>query len=432
MAAPSVKGHTRGHGQTRFVRASTGSARRVVSRGRATLSSCRRAPIALRGDEDGRTGSRGGRAALMADATKQSPLLGGMSTARFLRDHWQKKPLLVRGAFPGFRDPLDPDELAGLACEDGVESRIVREKGGAYPWQVTWGPQEESAFAKLPKRGWTLLVQEINRWVPEAALLLEPFSFLPSVRVDDVMTSFAAPGGSVGPHVDSYDVFLIQGRGKRRWKYHTRPTKDRRILPDLDLRILEEFEAQADEVLGPGDMLYLPPNFAHHGVAVTPCLTYSIGFRSPCMGEVWSSFAGAIPEELLARIRTMVRSLDTSDEAIDRWFASFATRLKPGHELEPPRRSPDAKALFRKLERGAVLARSEEARWAFLPHTKGGLRLYVGGAELVVPAEATALAKALCASRRHPGPELLALAKGPASRELLVGLVAMGALYVLP
>ncbi len=139
----------------------------------------------------------------MVDATKQSSLLGGMSTARFLREHWQKKPLLVRGAFPGFVDPIDPDELAGLACEDGVESRIVREKGGAYPWQVTWGPQEESIFAGLPKRGWTLLVQEINRWVPEAALLLEPFSFLPSVRVDDVMTSFAAPGGSVGPHVDS-------------------------------------------------------------------------------------------------------------------------------------------------------------------------------------------------------------------------------------
>ena len=393
----------------------------------------------------------------MVDATKQSSLLGGMSTARFLREHWQKKPLLVRGAFPGFVDPIDPDELAGLACEDGVESRIVREKGGAYPGQGTWGPQEESIFAGLPKRGWTLLVQEINRWVPEAALLLEPFSFLPSVRVDDVMTSFAAPGGSVGPHVDSYDVFLIQGRGKRRWKYHTKPTKDRRILPDLDLRILQEFDAQADEVLEPGDMLYLPPNFAHHGVAVTPCLTYSIGFRSPCMGEVWSSFAaasarqspasstllvdppfspasnpGAIPEELLSRIRAMVRSLDTSDEAIDRWFASFATRLKPGHELEPPRRAPEERALFRKLERGAVLARSEEARWAFLPGPKGALRLYVGGVELVVPSRATALAKTLCSKRRHAGPELVAATKDSSARALLVRLVAMGALFLLP
>jgi len=391
----------------------------------------------------------------MANATKPSALLGGMSPARFLRDHWQKKPLVVRGAFPGFRDPLDPDELAGLSCEDGVESRIVREKGGARPWQVTWGPQREDVFAKLPKRGWTLLVQEINRWVPEAALLLEPFGFLPSVRVDDVMTSFAAPGGSVGPHVDSYDVFLVQGRGERRWKYHARPTKDVRIVPDLELRILQTFEEEEDCVLGPGDMLYLPPGFAHHGVAVTPCLTYSIGFRAPCMGEVWSSFAaaaarqspasptllvdpplspatnpGAIPEELLARVRAMVRALDTSDAAIDRWFASFATRLKPGHELEPPPRALAPEALLRRLARGGVLARSEEARWAYLPHTKGALRLYVGGVELVVPARAAAFARDLCKARRHPGPDVIAATQEPAALELLLRLVAMGALTV--
>lgn len=379
-----------------------------------------------------------------------------MSTARFLKEHWQKKPLLVRGAFPGFRDPIDPDELAGLSCEDGVESRIVREAGGKTPWEVTWGPQREADFAELPEQGWTLLVQEINRWVPDAALLLEPFAFLPSVRVDDVMVSFAAPGGSVGPHVDSYDVFLIQGRGERRWKYHTSPTEDGRIEPDLDLRILREFVPDADFVFGPGDMLYLPPNFAHHGVAVTPCLTYSVGFRSPNAGEVWSSFAeaaarqrpeaasllvdppfapasnpGAIPKELLGRIRAMVRSLDTSDDAVDRWFAAYATRLKPGHELEAPRRAPDLPALLAKLARGAVLARSEEARWAYLPRARGALLLYVGGIEIEVPAEARALALALCAKRRHDGREVRALAKGRAARALLARLVGMGALRTL-
>lgn len=389
----------------------------------------------------------------MAHRSKPSPFLGGMSTAQFLRDHWQKKPLLVRGAFPEFRDPLDPDDLAGLSCEDGVESRVVREKGGKRPWEVTWGPQREADFAKLPRRGWTLLVQEVNRWVPEVALLLEPFAFLPNVRVDDVMISFAAPGGSVGPHIDSYDVFLIQGRGERRWKYHTRPTRDRRLVPDLELRILREFEAHADHVLGPGDMLYLPPGFAHHGVAVSPCLTYSVGFRSPCAGEVWSSFAeaaarahpgagalledpplapasnpGAIPEALRERVRALVRSLDTSDEAIDRWFASFATQLKPGHELEPPRRAPDPEALLRGLERGGALVRSEEARWAFLPRKGRGILLYVGGAEIAVPAEAEALALALCAKRRHDGKELARLTRHRAARELLVRLVAMGSL----
>ena len=143
----------------------------------------------------------------------------GMPVARFMREHWQKKPLLVRGALPGMRDPLTPEELAGLACEDGVESRIVRERGGARPWEVTWGPHHESFFASLPEDGWTLLVQELNRHVPEAALLLERFAFVPNVRVDDVMVSFAAPGGSVGAHLDSYDVFLVQGMGERRWRW---------------------------------------------------------------------------------------------------------------------------------------------------------------------------------------------------------------------
>jgi len=277
-------------------------------------------------------------------------VLGGMTPARFLREHWQKKPLLVRNAFPRFRDPIDPDELAGLSCELGVESRIVREKGGARPWEVTYGPHEEEAFAALPDRGWTILVQELNRHVPDAALLLEPFSFVPNVRVDDVMVSFAAPGGSVGPHVDSYDVFLVQGLGKRRWRWGTKPVQNARFKEGLELRILEKPRFDEDEVLGPGDMLYLPPGFAHHGIAVTPCLTYSVGFRAPNAGEMWRDLAahlarspaaatlladpplapaenpGAIPPKLLAQVRKMVRALDLRDDvAICNQHATRAT-----------------------------------------------------------------------------------------------------------
>jgi 50S ribosomal protein L16 3-hydroxylase len=383
-----------------------------------------------------------------------SILLGGLSPRAFLRDHWQTRPLLVRGAFPDFVDPLDPDELAGLACEEGVESRIVRERGGRRPWEVQWGPHEESVFASLPDRGWTVLVQEVNRWVPEAAKLLDHFAFLPNVRVDDVMVSFAAPGGSVGPHVDSYDVFLVQGQGQRRWRYDPEPTKDTRLLPDLDLRILRSFPRSrtVEAVLGPGDMLYLPPGFAHHGVGVTPCLTYSIGFRAPSAGEVWASFAaaaagsnaaaaklladppltpaenpGAIPDGLLRRVRALVRSLDLSDGAIDAWFAAFSTRLKPGHTLEAPRRPPDARMISRRLGRGDGLVRSEEARWAFLPAPRGGLRLFVGGAEIAVAREAGPLARELCARRRHQAERVRALAKAPAARSLLAHLFAIGA-----
>ena len=372
--------------------------------------------------------------------------LGGLSAEAFLRRYWQKKPLLVRGAFPGFVDPVTPEELAGLACEDAIESRLVRGRGKR--WSVAWGPQSEEIFADLPDKTWTLLVQEVNRWVPEAAALLEPFSFLPNVRVDDVMVSYAVPGGSVGAHLDSYDVFLVQGAGERRWQWHSTPTKDRRFVEGLDLRILATFEPDEDEVLGPGDMLYLPPGFAHHGVAVSPCLTYSVGFRAPSAAEAWSSFAvaaarassdptlladpplrpaenpGAIPPELLRRVRALVRSLDMSDAAIDRWYASFATRLKPGHTLTAPRRPlPEAKILAGLATRTVV--RTEEGRWAFLPEPEGkGLRLYVGGSEIAVPASAAGLARTLTSRRQHPG----LAPRNAAEKALIVRLFSLGAL----
>lgn len=375
-----------------------------------------------------------------------------MPVARFMREYWQKKPLLVRGALPELTDPLTPEELAGLACEDGIESRIVRERGGAHPWEVMWGPHPESLFTSLPERGWTLLVQELNRHVPEAALLLERFNFIPNVRVDDVMISFAAPGGGVGPHLDSYDVFLLQGMGERRWRYSTRRAEDARFVEGLELRILERFRPDVDEVLAPGDMLYLPPGFAHQGIAETPCLTYSIGFRAPAYGEMWRELGahlatspagaalladpplapaknpGAIPPALLARVRTAIRAMDTRNDAIDRWFASFATRLTPGHELTAPRRKlPEATVLAR-LARGDAVARSEEGRWAYLPKGGGALLLYVGGEELAITALAADLARTLCATRRFDGPSLARLATSKPARALIVRLFAMGAL----
>ena len=372
----------------------------------------------------------------------------GMPVTRFLAKHWQKKPLLIRQGIRGFRDPITPEELAGLACEDGVESRLVREKGGAHPWEVTWGPHPEERFRALPKRGWTLLVQETNRWVPAIADLLDGVAFLPSVRVDDVMVSFAAPGGSVGPHVDSYDVFLVQGKGKRRWRYDTKPTKNVRFVEGLDLRILERFTPDANEVLEAGDVLYVPPGFAHHGVAETDCLTYSIGFRSPSEGELRAAFAadrarlasalladpplvpqdnaGAIPRALLERIRKIVRSERASDEEIDRWFASFSTRLAPGHAIEPPARA--IKDVLGRLARDQGVRRTEEGRFAFLPRSEGACFLYVGGVEIAVDRTASKLAQLITSKRRFRGTELLANAKSASARALLSELFARGAL----
>jgi len=217
--------------------------------------------------------------------------LQGLDTADFIDRYWQKKPCLLRNAFPDFESPVSPEELAGLACEEGVHCRLVIENGGDEPWQLRYGPFEERDFLNLPESHYSLLVSECEKWLPELAALLEQFRFLPDWRIDDLMLSYAPEGGSVGPHVDEYDVFLLQATGRRRWQYGERRCEDVRLLPNLDLAILREFDPDRETVLNPGDLLYLPPGFAHHGVALEPCLTYSIGFRAPDAVSTLESFA---------------------------------------------------------------------------------------------------------------------------------------------
>lgn len=206
-------------------------------------------------------------------------LLGGLSPAAFLRRHWQKRPLLVRGALPRFRDPVTPQRLFALACEPDVESRLVQVRGGRKPFERTDGPQDADRLRGLPASDWTLLVQGVDRHARAVARLLRHFSFIPRWRIDDVMVSFATRGGTVGPHVDNYDVFLIQGRGRRRWQLESLP--ERGLRRGLDLQVLRRFRPEQDAVLGRGDMLYVPPGVAHYGVALEDCLTYSVGFRAP-------------------------------------------------------------------------------------------------------------------------------------------------------
>ena len=217
--------------------------------------------------------------------------LQGMDSADFINRYWQKKPCLLRNAFPGFESPVSPEELAGLACEEDVHCRLVLEDGGEKPWQLRYGPFEERDFLGLPETNYSLLVSECEKWLPELGELLDQFRFLPDWRIDDLMISYAPEGGSVGPHVDEYDVFLLQAMGRRRWQYSERRCEDSRLLPNLDLAILQEFDPDQEAVLNPGDLLYLPPGFAHHGVALEPCLTYSIGFRAPDAVSTLESFA---------------------------------------------------------------------------------------------------------------------------------------------
>ncbi len=218
------------------------------------------------------------------DISLASPLLGGLSPQVFMRRHWQKKPLLVRQAVPGGVTLIDRVRLFELASSDEVESRLIVRHGER--WSVRNGPLKRAALPPLKQREWTLLIQGLDLHVPAARELLDAFRFVPDARLDDLMLSYASDGGGVGPHVDSYDVFLLQARGCRRWRIG-RP-RSPELVADAPLKILAHFEPEREWLLEPGDMLYLPPGWAHDGVAEGECTTCSIGFRAAGRDEIAS------------------------------------------------------------------------------------------------------------------------------------------------
>lgn len=224
------------------------------------------------------------------DIQQPLSLLGGMTPAQFMRRHWQKKPLLVRQAIAQFSPPVLRAELFALASQEGVESRLVQLAKGA--WKLRHGPFNRRALPALQQPDWTLLVQGVDLHNDAVHALMQQFRFVPEARLDDLMISYAADGGGVGPHFDSYDVFLLQAHGKRRWRIGRQ--KDLSLRDDIPLKVLAHFEPEEEFVLEPGDMLYLPPRYAHDGIAEGECMTYSIGFRAPARAE--------LAQELLVRL----------------------------------------------------------------------------------------------------------------------------------
>lgn len=212
--------------------------------------------------------------------------LGGITSKDFLRDYWQKQPFLVRNALPGFSGLLTCDELMKLACCEDAQSRLVIQRN--RKWFLKHGPLISHDLIKLPKKQWTLLVQDVNHFLPSARDLLSKFCFIPHARLDDLMVSYAPKGGGIGPHFDSYDVFLLQGTGSRRWQISAQ--QDDQFFADAPLKILKNFQPEQEWVLEAGDMLYLPPNYAHNGIAEDDCMTYSIGFRAPSHHELITQF----------------------------------------------------------------------------------------------------------------------------------------------
>jgi 50S ribosomal protein L16 3-hydroxylase len=327
----------------------------------------------------------------------------GMPVEEFLRGHWQKKPLLVRQAFPDYRAPLTPEDLAGLACEPAALSRLVQHDRRRDAWRVRSGPFDENEFPTLGDHDWTLLVQDMDKWDADVRALLDRFRFLPAWRIDDVMISFATPGGSVGPHVDQYDVFLLQAQGRRRWQIDVDPRAPRAFRPDVELKLLQQFEPSNEWVLEPGDLLYLPPGVPHHGEAVDACMTFSVGMRAPSRAELLvdlaEELAQALPEEAryadpdlaeprdafeideaaFARVEQALSSLGAMDpKARRRWFGRFITRYRSAGEIAPGPRPPTLAQADKKLADGGLLLRHPFARTAWSKEGRDAL-LFVDG-----------------------------------------------------
>ncbi|UNK43788.1 cupin domain-containing protein [Luteimonas sp. S4-F44] len=383
------------------------------------------------------------------DAGRHGPL--GMPPARFLRDYWHKRPLLIRNAFPGFESPLQPEDLAGLACEELALSRLIRHDRANDGWQVETGPFDEAIFPGLGDRDWTLLVQDVDKWDADVAALLPHFSFLPRWRIDDIMVSFAATGGSVGAHVDHYDVFLLQGLGHRRWMIDASHALGRGLPPqdfrdDVELKLLREFTPTHDWVLGPGDMLYLPPMVPHHGVAEDACLTLSVGMRAPSAAELMGDYIDTLAAEADDAVRyhdetltlpkdpneidaaTMVRVVEALNtirmrdpDQLGDWFGRFMTGYRNAHQVvagAPPPPSDEVDALL--ADGRAVLLRNPFSRAAWRRAARGA-RLFVSGGEFALSIRD---AQRLAAAARIDAADHAALS--PAGRAAVYALLEQG------
>jgi len=345
-------------------------------------------------------------------------ILNGLTAEQFLTGYWQKKPLLIRDAFPGFRDFVTLEALQSLARNEDVQSRLVIERDGA--WAVRPGPLKAGDFRGLKRARWSLLVQGIDQLLPQGRALLSRFDFIPHARLDDLMVSFAPKDGGVGPHFDSYDVFLLQGQGHKLWQISAQA--DTELIPDAPLRILQRFKPEQEWILGPGDMLYLPPRYAHHGIALNDCLTYSIGFRAASNQELMTQFLvflqdrvnmqgmyedpdlrpQAHPAEIgagmIAKVTALIGKLAWNRDDITQFLGVYLTEPKPHVFFDAPAR-PLSRAKFQAAaaKRGVRLALKSQMLFA-------GEDLFINGEQVRAQGATRSLFMLLADQRVLPGP----------------------------
>ncbi len=343
--------------------------------------------------------------------------LGDLSVDQFMRRHWQREPLMIRGALPGFVPPVSPEDLFELAARDDVESRLVCRRRGR--WLLDRGPFDEGTLPARRQRDWTVLVQGVDLHVDAVHALLSRFRFVPDARLDDLMISFAADGGGVGPHLDSYDVFLIQAHGRRRWRIA--PPGDTELLADAPLRILARFEPTQTWDLEPGDILYLPPHWGHDGIALGECMTYSVGFRAPSRRELLGAFLadcadapegpdpryadpgrrptrhpGQLPDDMVRALAGWLRGWRPSPERIDDFIGRFITEPKPIVWFDAPERVPAlARWWPRAVRRGLRLDRRSRAAYR-------GDAAFINGESVALEAPVAPLVRQLFDARELP------------------------------
>lgn len=325
----------------------------------------------------------------------------------------------MRNGLRDYEYPLSPDELAGLSCEEDVESRLILQHSDES-WELRHGPFDEDSFSRLPEDYWTLLVQDVDKYVPQVADLLQLFEFIPSWRVDDVMISYAEDGGSVGPHTDTYDVFLVQAMGKRLWQINTDDFSNAELLPDLSVRVLRDFFPRHEWVLEPGDVLYLPPGVAHWGIAQGECMTYSVGFRSPSEQEMVADFAdylmqhipdrlhyadpalklqahpGEITEPVFDNISRALAQWLSNPALVKCWFGCFNTELKAHLIIDPPERLLKEDELSALIRENRSLVRHPYSRFAFALLGTERIQLFACGQYFELDADCYELIAMLC------------------------------------
>ena len=373
-----------------------------------------------------------------------------LSVDRFLSEYWQKKPLLIKGGFKNFVDPLSADELAGLALEEEIESRVVRSISGE--WDLQTGPFED--FSAFGDKDWTLLVQAVDHWHPDAAKLMDPFRFIPNWRIDDLMVSFSAPGGGVGPHLDQYDVFIIQGEGKRHWRVGMPDNSLQQLCPHPRLLQVSPFTACIDVITEPGDILYIPPGCPHDGISIENSLNYSVGFRAPAQKDLLTGLAdylidhdisgkrfadperiatdsvGQITDSELANVQQLLIELVSDNTTLPHWFGNLITRAKHELDLNEPDPHYGEDEIAEYLEEGSTLARIGGLRCCYYQQSvDSDVLLFINGDQITLPP--TELHTAMLLSNQTELPQTINMhfTEMPERLMLLTSLINQGYWY---